>query len=346
MKIPKARKLQSGKWNIRVQIDGNIISITKPTEKACIAAAVAVKTGQQTAKKETQRATLTAAIDSYIENREHVLSPSTIRGYRKIQSGRFQQMMHRVVSDVTADQWQRAVNLEAKLCSAKTLTNAWRFLGSVIYEQTGVRVSVRLPQIVKAERPWLTPDEIPKFVQAIHGHSIEIPALLALSSLRRSEILALRWDHVDLEQGLIHVSGAAVYDSDGHLVQKVENKNRSSARLVPIIPPLRDALQAAERTGDLVCTLNPAGMYAHINRCCVAAGLPKVGIHGLRHSFASLAYHLGMPEKVAMQIGGWSDSQTMHDIYTHISQSDVAKYAVDMANFYRSQCENWNEKLE
>lgn len=57
-------------------------------------------------------------------------------------------------------------------------------------------------------------------------------------------------------------------------------------------------------------------------------------MHGLRHSFASLAYHLHMPERIAMEIGGWSDSGTMHKIYTHIAQSDIKRYQAAMGNFY------------
>lgn len=343
MKVSDPKKLPSGSWNVRIMIDGHRVSITRPTKKKCLEEAAALKLGNKTASS-MRRSTLTAAIDQYIDSRENLLSPSTIRGYRAIQRCRFQKMMKRNLSDVTPFQWQQAVNAEAKLCSAKTLTNAWRFVASVIYEETGVRVTVRLPQIVKPDRPWLTPDQIPVFVEAIKGHSIEIPSLLALSSLRRSEIMALRWENVDLKKGTIKVSGAAVYDEDGHLIQKAENKNASSARIVPIIPPLRKALEAADRTGEYVCTLTPASMFAHINRVCESAGLPKVGIHGLRHSFASLAYHLGMPEKVAMRIGGWSDSQTMHNVYTHIAAAEIEKYATEMSQFYEIGNENWQQK--
>ena len=45
----------------------------------------------------------------------------------------------------------------------------------------------------------------------------------------------------------------------------------------------------------------------NINKICHAMGLQSVGIHGLRHSFVSLAYHLGVPEKIVMEIGGWHD---------------------------------------
>ncbi|MDY3224436.1 MAG: site-specific integrase, partial [Candidatus Faecousia sp.] len=221
--------------------------------------------------------------------------------------------------------------------------NAWRFLSSVIAETTGEKITVRLPQVKPNERPFLTPDQIPTFVEAVHGMPVEIPALLALSSLRRSELLDLKWEQIDLKNGVITVSGSAVYGEGGVLVRKKENKNRNSTRLVPIIPPLRSALEAAQRKSDYVVTMSPAGMYQQINRICEQNGLPKVGIHGLRHSFASLAYHLNVPEKVAMEIGGWSNDQTMRKIYTHISQQDVAAHAKTFTAFFGNQCKNANK---
>ena len=43
MKIPKAKKLPSGRWNIQVMVDGKRASITAETEKECIAQAAAYK---------------------------------------------------------------------------------------------------------------------------------------------------------------------------------------------------------------------------------------------------------------------------------------------------------------
>jgi integrase len=75
-------------------------------------------------------------------------------------------------------------------------------------------------------------------------------------------------------------------------------------------------------------------LHKRINRICEANNLPKVGVHGLRHSFASLAYHLQIPEKIAMEIGGWSDDGTMRKIYTHLAQKDIANRAKDFSNFF------------
>lgn len=336
MKIPKARQLPSGAWFCRVRIDGQDISITRDTEKEAIAEAMAVKAGIKEAEKRPRKKTLTAAIDDYITSRENILSPSTIRGYRIIQNNRFQSMMGKDIFSVTQDQWQRAVNLESRRLNAKTLTNSWRFLSSVIAEATGQQLRIRLPQIVANERPWLTPEQIPIFVSAVRGHSIEIPALLALSSLRCSELLNLRWEDIDLNRGILRVNGAAVCDEDGNLIRRQETKNKTSRRTVPIIPPLQEALEASNSTGEYVVTMTANGIYKHINRICAENGLPEVGIHGLRHSFASLAFRLEMPEKVAMQIGGWANDQTMRKIYTHLAQDQIASHSQAFVNFFNT----------
>lgn len=349
LNIPKAKQLPSGSWFCRVRANGQDISITRATEKEVVAEAMAIKAGVIEAQKAPKKKTLTTAIDEYIEARRNILSPSTIRGYRAIQKNRFSSMMQKDIFEVTQDQWQRAVNQEAKRITAKTLTNSWRFVASVITETTGQHITVRLPQIIPSERPWLTPEQIPDFVVAVKGDRAEIPALLALSSLRRSEIIGLRWSDVDLENGIIKINGAAVQDEHHKIVYKRETKNTTSRRTVPIIPPLKKALESAVHSGEYVVKYRPATVMQQVNRVCERNGFPKTGLHGLRHSFASLAYHLGIPEKVAMEIGGWADNQTMHKIYTHISEKSITSAAKAFTGFFSPQDgkngnENDNEK--
>jgi len=334
MKLPTARQLPSGAWFCRIRIDGKDISITRETEKEAIAEAMAIKAGIKDASKRPKKKTLSQAVSDYIDSRKNILSPSTIRGYRIIQKNRFPQLMQKDIFSLTADQCQRAVNTDAKLVNAKTLTNSWRFISSVIYEETDQRFHIRLPQIVPAERPWLTPEQIPVFVAAVRGDPIEIPALLALSSLRRSELLNLRWSDVDLQTDYLKVNGAAVFDEDGQLIRKQETKNKTSRRLVPLIPPLKEALICAEQHSEYIVTWHPNSIMCRINRICKENGLPEVGLHGLRHSFASLAYHLDMPEKIVMELGGWADNQTMRKIYTHISRKDVSSHAAALSGFF------------
>lgn len=323
MKIPQPRKLPSGSWNVRIQLDGQSHSITKPTKKECIAEAAALKARVKEARKRNGKS-LTKAIDQYIEDRENILSPSTIRGYKAIQRLRFQTAMSRCVDDITQDQWQRLVNLEAKKCSAKTLKNAWGFISSVILDATGKKIVVRLPQVVANDLPYLTAEQIPAFLEAIRGDFCEIAILLGLSGLRRSEIMAVRWEDIDLDAGCIYVHGSAVLDKDGTLIYREENKNTSSRRTVPfLIPQLRAAVEAADKQAEYAVTCNPNTIWHSTNRACRKAGLPEIGVHGLRRSFASLAYHLNLPEEVTMKAGGWSDIYTMRKIYTKVSEKDI-----------------------
>ena len=167
---------------------------------------------------------------------------------------------------------------------------------------------------------------------------------MALSSLRRSEILALRWENVDLKKDIIYVRGAAVMDDHFHLVQKAANKNTTSNRPVPImIPALHDALSAVKDKTGLVVEIYPNSIWDGINSICEKNGLPKVGVHGLRRSFVSLGFHLGVPEEIIMQIGGWNDYQTMRKHYKRLAQSDVKQYTTALTNFFNADSSK-NEK--
>ena len=341
MKVPKPRRMSSGNWYINLRLGGESISVTETTEKKCIKAAQVIKAEYLAGKREKaaiakKPVTLSQAIDRYIDSRKDILSPSTINGYRAIQRGRFQGVMGRSISSVSKDEWQKLCNEESKLCSAKTLTNAWRFLSSVIYETTGERIDVRLPQIIVKDRPFLQPEEIKKFMSEIKGDPAEIAALLALCSLRRSEIIDLKWKDVDLKNKIVHVNGAAVYDEHHKLIHKKETKNIKSRRVVPIMPQLATLLENKGEPDEFVVTIPMNTAYKRINAICKKKRLPEVGLHGLRHSFASLAYHLGITEKVAMEIGGWSNDQTMHKIYTHVARLDRLKSENAMQKYYES----------
>lgn len=344
MKVPKARKLSSGSWFIQLRLGGESISVTARSEKECIHQAQLIKAEYLTGKRqpstpeEETLPTLSQAIDQYIASRDNTLSPATIRGYLEVKKHRFKGIMGRSLSDLTDEDYITACNEEAKLCSAKTLKNAWSLVKSAVKYTSGQEPpDVPLPQVVPNERPFLDADEIQIFVKAAHGNPYEIPILLALHSLRRSEIMALRWENIDLKHRRILVKGAAVVDKDDILVQKAENKNRSSTRYVPIlIDELYDALKAAQQPSGLVVTCNPNTIWANVRRICAENGLPPVGTHGLRHSFASLAYHLNVPEKYTMEIGGWNDDGTMKKIYTHIAQKDVKKYEESFADFFKN----------
>lgn len=350
MKVPEPRKLTSGKWFIQLRLGGQSVPISSYDKAACIREARAVKAEYLAGKRDVKAPapaapTLTAAIDAYIAAKSNTLSPSTIRGYRSMQRNNFKSTMPRRLDQIQPGEWQTIVNEEAARCSPKSLRNAFFFIKAVVQFATGEHLpAVSMPGTIPAKKEFLTPEQIRIFVAAIKDDPIAVPALLALSSLRSSEIAALRWEDIEPGPDFIRVSGAVVRDELGQPVLKKQNKNATSARMVPVlIPELKTAIERDRQPEGPVLALTPNRFRDRVNRVCVKKGLPKVGIHGLRHSFASLAYHLQMPERIAMEIGGWADSATMHRIYTHIAQSDIERYREAIGDFFNGTNENANK---
>lgn len=349
MKVPKARKLPSGSWFVQLRLDGQSIPITEATEKAAIAKAIAIKNGIiEHHKIPLADQTLTKAIDLWLEDNESRLSPATVRGYKTCQRSGFQSLMKMKCSKITEKTVSAAINTECKNFSAKTVVNRWRFISQVLEWATEKRFSPSLPQVVAKDRQFLDQEELDTFLKSIKGSNAEIPALLALSSLRRSEIAALSWDKgdIDLKNRWIHVRGAMVPDKNHHMVTKSTNKNTSSHRDVPIIDPLLEALNAVENKTGPVVAMHPATILKRINKACQEAGVPEVGCHGLRHSFASLCHILNVPPQVAMEIGGWSDRATMDRIYTHVSRRTKDSYQNAFTNYFKEKEESANVEID
>lgn len=339
IRIPEIKQLPSGSWHTRVMVNGKRIAITKPTYDECVAEYLAIKKGvvQAKGKGPQQSKTLDDTLKDYINARRGFRSPATICGYERYRKNTFRQMMRANVYTATDAQWQTAIQQEkAAGRSPKYIKNAWGLISSAIEEETGRRPTVMLYPKDAKPREYLEPEQIDIFIDAIKDTDVEIPALLCLSSLRRSEMLALKWANVDMKNKTMHIQGAKVEGEHG-LEYKPQNKTDKSRRTVPIIPPLYDALSKAQRTEEFVVTAPAITIFKHIKKICVAAGLPEVGMHGLRHSFASLAYHLQIPEMIAAEIGGWNDLATMHNIYTHLAEKDIAKRGHQIVDYFDSE---------
>lgn len=345
MKIPKARVLSNGKFFIQMRLGGESITISDWDRKKCERKAELLKAQyhnglveQRKDKKQQEQKTLGQLCDDFISDRENILSPSTIRGYKIIRKTRFKEQMEWPVQKASEANWTKICNSEAALCSPKTVKNALGFLRTVLSTQ-GIRIEAQTPQVPVNKHPFLDYQQILLFVDAVHGTQVEIPALLALHSLRRSEIFGLKWENIDFKKRIIQVKGSRVVNSENKLTSKKQNKNSASTRYIPImIDELYDALERNKGNGkEYIVTCDPCTIYKRVNRLCEENDLPRVGVHGLRHSFASLAYHLDIPEKYTMELGGWKDDKTMKKIYTHISQTDVEKSQNAISYFFKNR---------
>lgn len=336
MKVPEPRKLKSGNYFVRLRLGGESIPITAPTATEARRQAALVKSEYLNGKRAsfTSQKTLGQLIDDYINKYRAALSPSTVRGYLQCRKLRFPDYMDRLPSRIN---YQRMINDElARGLSLKTVRNGWGCVTAALNDVKIPFPAVKFPAPVPHETAFLEPEDIPAFLSAIRGDKCELEMLLGLHSLRSSEIMAVvRNKQWDLDA--IKVRGALVRSPDHTFAARENNKSRAGTRTVPImIPRLRELLEDPKPH-------SPQTVNRHIAAACDKAGLAHVTQHGLRHTFASLAFSLGMSEALCQELGGWDDPGTMHRIYVHLTQRERTKAQNAMANFYQNVNENVND---
>lgn len=330
MKTPTAKKLPSGSWRTQVRINGKYVSITAATKKECEVQAALLKTKYQTGQAVSVPAdiTLEDAIDKYINSRDNILSPSTIRGYDIIKRNRFKNVMDKPIKSIK--DWQSIINEESANYSAKTMENSWGLIKSVL---TSIGIdpgSVTLPLVITKDYAFLQPEEIKIFVKAIEEDTYELPYLLCLHGLRRSEMLAL--EKTDITKDEIKIYKAKVPNKDNKLVVKPKTKNASSSRSVPLlIPRIYDLVQINHNMPIKCCDKN---MNYHLEKLCQKIDITSVTLHDLRRSFASLCYHLKITERQCMEFGGWNNPATMHKIYIQIAKKDRNEATEALRSFF------------
>ena len=337
MKVPEPRKMTSENWFIQLRLGGQSIPVTAATKKECIRQAELIKAehraGKRTEIKQPTELTLKEACERYINMYSKTLSPSTIRGYTIYKDQRFKAYQEKKLTEIN---WQRMIDDELAIKSEKTVKNGWGLVHAALDAAKFPIPEVKLAKAPVNEIAFLQPDEILPFCEAVRGRSYEIAALLELHGLRLSEVRGLTWENIDLRRGFITVRGAMVRGIDGE-VRKGTNKNETSTRKVPImIPQLKDALEAVTEKKGIVVKTYPNALLDDVKRSCVRAGITVVTNHGLRHSFASLGYHLKLSERQLMQWGGWKDYQTMHKIYIRLAAIDETEAKATMMDFFKN----------
>lgn len=340
IKVPAPKLQPSGNYFIWLAKEKH--GITQPTAALCTAEAIAYRAGfLEQEKAAGNKITLKAACEAYIESRSSTCSQSTLNGYDTIVRCRFQNYMQQ---DIHSINWQDMINDEAASdLSGKTIMNSWGFVASAL-RAAGINPETpTLPQVIEKDLPWLSYDQIEKFLTAMRDKPGEFGALLALHSLRRSELLAvspskITWNE-QLKRYEIHVEGERIRGRQNKVIQQETNKNSSSRRVVPVmIPRLEELIRNSGCPADEPYVKgNINKLYLHVNNVCRKNGLPEVGCHGLRRSFASLCQHLGIDELQTMQFGGWDDYKAMHKFYVKLDTKDSEKAVKKITRFYKMQ---------
>lgn len=175
---------------------------------------------------------------------------------------------------------------------------------------------------------FLTDEEAMRLLAASRGTKYHGMILAALrTGMRRSELLGLRWEDVDLERRIITVRRAIVLGRESS-----PKSNRE--RRIPITDDLAKELAANERRWELVFAgANGEPRSPHTSRhalhaACKKARLRRVGWHVLRHTFASQLAMKGAPLPAIQSLLGHASIQmTMR--YSHITPATLRE-AIDL----------------
>lgn len=333
IKIPTARQLPSGSWRCEVYVNNERYSFVDTDKDEAIRKAMLCKLSNNSdpeiARKSHELITLSEAIDKYIEDRENILSPSTIKSYKSYQKHRIQSVIDLPLS--ANINWQRVINQESKEVSPKTVKNVWGMVTAVLNDNKVAYEDVALPARIKGDPVFLQPEEIKTLVKVVEGHRFEMIYLLCLHGLRRSEACAMKPENI--KDGYIHVRGAKVYNADGEFILRKENKTYESHRDLPVMIERLNIL-ASQCSTEFLVTNKPSSAVHPLKTVCRQNNLTEVNLHQLRHSFASLCYHLGIPEMQCMEFGGWSDINVMRKIYTHLASTDRKKAEEKLKDFF------------
>ncbi|MBF7056579.1 site-specific integrase [Weissella confusa] len=169
--------------------------------------------------------------------------------------------------------------------------------------------------------------------------------MLAFTGMRRGELLALTWDDVDYKNSLIHVTknlvtSAGVKDrihppktKAGKRDVKIDSNTLSILRHWQSIQAQLTLSSGLQSTG-IIFTNDELTGYQNVNKLRLwliqiakSADLPRIKVHGFRHTYATLAIQAGMNVKQLQYQLGHDDVQTTLSVYSGLTESDKEKTA-------------------
>jgi integrase len=258
--------------------------------------------------------------------------PSAIRGYEAALERRVYPKLGGLrLADVRLRDVQAlADDLVAAGLDASTVRNAivpLRVVFRRAVQDGEVAVSpvagVRLPAVRGKRDRVATPEEAASLLAALAERDRGVWATAFYAGLRRGELMALRWEDVDLAGGVLRVERA--YDPKDRAY--VAPKSRAGRRRVPVAAALRDhLLEHKLRTGrddglvfgDGARPFDDTSLDARARTAWRRAGLEPITLHEARHTFASLMIAAGVNAKALSSYLGHASVTITYDRYGHL----------------------------
>lgn len=189
------------------------------------------------------------------------------------------------------------------------------------------RLHFEMPKLNNTKTEMLTEEERKRFTTAAKSAANRKAGQLMLmayyTGMRRSELFRLKWSHIDQENGFINIVG-----------ENQEGAKSNRGERIPLNQPVRDLLREIEGNGSEYLFPGKDGLsrLTDINKQANAikkeAGLPKDfrPLHGLRHTFASVAVSNGVPLSHVQKLLTHKDP-TLTQRYAHLEDQALKNAA-------------------
>lgn len=269
------------------------------------------------------KTTVKEGLQKFINSVDAIHSPSTIAGYNQVKRNAFRSIESIPIDELTHAHVQAFVNQYAVDHNPKTVRNAngllnrmLRFMGHEGFKH------ISLPVKNKPRITIPTDDELATCLN-LAGHPGMRQAILlaAGAGMRRGEIAALEWKHINYEDSTLIIEQAYVKGEDGTLHLNPP-KTALSERTILVGEDIMGGFQALpNKESKHPVNLTPDAITRRFQRICAKAGF-KFRFHDLRHYQASIMLAEGVPDKYAMERMGHSSTNMLRNVYQH-TMSDM-----------------------
>ena len=332
-----AKKLPSGSYRVRVYShtdpDGKKIyeSFTAPTKRE--AEMLAAQWQNKKDRRIKSDLTVREAIEGYINAKEGVLSPSTIRAYRIQLRNNYKLIEDKPIRKLTSEDLQIFVSQLSKTVKPKSVSNIYGLLSSALglyLPDTAFKVT--LPKKVPKRKNAPSNEDVQRLYERAPMELKKCIALGAYTSLRRGEICALTYS--DIKDGVIYVTKDLVQASDKSWVLKDIPKSEWSSRRSPIPKKVMELLGTGEPDERIIKYKNPTSVTRVFTRIRDRLKM-DICFHDLRHYYASIGAVLGIPDNYLSDFGGWKrGSGVMKEVYQNTIKTQEDEYRKRITDYF------------
>ena len=198
-------------------------------------------------------------------------------------------------------------------------------------------------------RAW-TPHQLSRFLATVRGDRLEAAwRLAAMTGMRRGEVLGVRWHDLDLDTARLSVRQSVVSVAYKITISTPKSHQARVIDLDSVTCELlsnhhaeqqieRDDMGKDYHDNDLVFSkhdgthLHPDSFSDAFKRLRIASQLPRIRLHDLRHTHATIALQAGVPVKVIAERLGHEDPAFTMKQYAHVipgMQANAARLIAD-----------------